>query len=74
MIRDSPWSPGKIISWEFKVKVKNEIKVDVKIKVETKFELGDLDFIFDICDDKFDLIFNFTLSLEPRPALTFLPV
>ena len=50
MIRDSPWSPGKIISWEFKVKVKNEIKVDVKIKVETKFELGDLDFIFDICD------------------------
>ena len=39
-----------MISWECKVKVKNEIKVDVKIKVETKFELGDLDFIFDICD------------------------
>jgi hypothetical protein len=40
VIRESPWSLGKMISWECKVKdkVKNEIKVDVKIKVETKDE------------------------------------
>lgn len=62
VINESPWRPGRIISWAVKVEVKNEIKN------------RKLCFIFDICDDNFDLIFNFTLSLEPRLALTFLPV
>ena len=54
-MRESPWSPGKMISWAYRddVKIKNEIR---KVK-PVKAGKG-LYFIFDICDEFDNLYFN----------------
>lgn len=70
---ESPWSPGKMISWECKVKdeVKNENKVDVKIKVETKDELGDLCFMFSVCDMTFYIWLKFDFVAQAATGFYF---
>ena len=73
MRRESDFRDGRMISWAVKVEVK--VKNEIENRNRNPAKAGQvLCFIFDICDDNFDLIFNFTLSLEPRLALTFLPV
>ena len=68
-MRESPWSPGQMISWAYRgdVKIKNEIR-----KVQPAKTGKVLYFIFDICGEFDDLYFNYALSLEPRLAFHFL--